>query len=300
MRKWNCDTGIAVGKPWKGGGGCIYALALSPDGKIIACGREDGSVQRWTTDGEMTEGVWTGHNEVVWSLSWSPSGSHIASASDDGIILIQNAESGKVEVGPIETEQGGVCALAYSPSGERITSGGDNTICIWNTKTGELVVGPIHDPGKFYVSSLVWSLDGAKLYFASDEFARVFDSTSAKLLHSFEHNSHLNSVALSPKDNVLACVGINGVAQLWDIESHQPLGKPFHQNRDTLCYVSFSRDGSHLVYGGDDGELTLWMLKNIAPQRPAPTPPQQSDRPPLRIWSIPATHSDRGFPHFAS
>ncbi|KAG1791851.1 uncharacterized protein HD556DRAFT_1444924 [Suillus plorans] len=59
---------------------------------------------------------------------------------------------------------------------------------------------------------------------------------------------------------------------------HQPLGKPFHQNRDTLCYVtSFSRDGSHLAYTGDDGKVTLWMLKDIAPQLPAPTPPQQSD-----------------------
>lgn len=177
----------------------------------------------------------------------------------------------------IKTEQGGICTLAYSPLGERIASGGDNTICIWDTRTGELVVGPIKGLGKFYVPSLVWSSDDTKIYFASDEFARVLDSKSGKLLHSFEHNSYLNSVALSPEANVLTCVSINGVVQLWDTESNQPLGKPFHQNRDTLCYVSFSRDGSHLAYGGDDGKLTLWMLKDIAPQLPAPTPPQQSD-----------------------
>ncbi|KAG2049064.1 hypothetical protein BDR06DRAFT_999377 [Suillus hirtellus] len=115
------------------------------------------------------------------------------------------------------------------------------------------------------------------MYFASDEFARVLDSKSSRPLHSFEHNSYLNSVALSPEANVLTCVGINGVVQLWDTESNQPLGKPFHPNRDTLCYVSFSRDGNHLANTGDDGKLTLWMLKDIAPQLPAPTPPQQSD-----------------------
>ncbi|KAG1819719.1 WD40-repeat-containing domain protein [Suillus subaureus] len=276
MHKWNCDTGLAVGEPWKGEGGGIYALALSPDGKILACGREDGSVQRWTIDGEMIEGVWTGHSKAVWSLSWSPSGSHIASGSEDGTILIRRVESGKIVVGPIKTKQEGVEALAYSPSGERIASGGLNTICIWDTKTGQLVVDPIKDLG-LSVTSLVWSFDSTKLYSASDEFARVFDSKSGKLLHRFEHDRVLYSVALSPKHNVLACVGHQGVAQLWDTVSHQPLGQPFHQTHDTLYCVSFSRDGKYVAYGGDNKKLTLWVLKDMAPQLPAPTPLRQRD-----------------------
>ncbi|KAG1841910.1 WD40-repeat-containing domain protein [Suillus subalutaceus] len=263
----------------KGEGGWIHVLALSPDGKVIACGREDGSVQRWTTDGKRIQGVWTGHSECVRSLSWSPSGSHIASGSEDGTILIRRVDSGGVEVGPINTTQIGAWSLAYSPSGERIVSGGWNrTICIWNTKTGELVVGPIQDLGKHYVTSVVWSSDSTKIYSASDRFARVLDSTSGNLLHSFEHNDTLYSVALSSKDNVPACVGLEGIAQLWDTESHQPLGQPFHQeyNERLLC-VSFSRDERYVAYSGDDNKLTLWMLKDIAPQLPASTPPQQSD-----------------------
>ncbi|KAG1780663.1 WD40-repeat-containing domain protein [Suillus placidus] len=280
MRKWNCDTGLVVGDPWKGEGEMIYALALSPDGKVIACGRADGSVQRWNIDGkiDIIEGVWTGHGDRVRSLSWSPNGSHIASGSDDGTILIQGADSGKVEVGPMKMKQSWVLALAYSPSGDKIASGGYNeTICISNTKTGELVVGPIKGLG-LPVTSLVWSSDSTKLYSASDQFARVFDSTSGALLHRFEHTKLLYSVALSLKHNVLACVGYAGVAQLWDIESHQPLSLPFHQNRDTLYSVSFSRDESHLAYSGKDGKLTLWTVKDIAPQLPAPTLLQQGNR----------------------
>lgn len=102
MQKWNCDKGVAAGQPWKGEGGGVYALALSPDGKTIACGREDGSVQRWTTDGEMVDGVWAGHSNRVRSLSWSPSGNHLASGSSDGTILIRKAESGEVVLDPID------------------------------------------------------------------------------------------------------------------------------------------------------------------------------------------------------
>ncbi|KAG2344383.1 WD40 repeat-like protein [Suillus weaverae] len=287
MRKWNCDTGLVVGEPWKGDGGGIYSLALSPDGKTIACGREDGSVQRWTTDGEMIEGVWTGHSNRVRSLSWSPSGDHLASGSGDGTILIRKAESGEVVVGPINTEQIGVWSLAYSPSGDRIASGGWNkSICIWNPKTGKLVVGPIEDVGNSTVTSLAWSSDSSKLYSASDKFSRVFDSTSGKLIHRFQHEDPLYAVALLPQTNVLACVGYDGVAQLWDTESLQPLCHSLHQEHEWLYWVSFSRDGRYLACGGRDGTITLWMIKDIAPGLAVPITqqvgrqaPQQQLRP---------------------
>jgi len=270
MRKWDYETGFLVGEPWKGEGGRICALALSPDGKTIACGREGGSVQRWNTDGEMSEGVWMGHSNYVRSVSWSPNGGHIASGSFDGTILIRKAENGEVEMGPIETGQIRVYSLAYSPSGDRIASGGyNNTICIWDSNTGERLVGPIKDLGD-WVSSVVWSSDSSKLYSASDKCARVFDSVSGTQLHRFEHNTrYLYSVALSPTHNVLACVGFGGIAQLWNTESYQPLGKPFSTEVSLdLNFVSFSRDGRYLAYGGDDNKITLWMVKDIAPELP--------------------------------
>ena len=271
MRKWDYETGLLVGEPWKGEDGCIWALALSPDGQTIACGRRDGSVQRWNTDGEMSEDVWMGHRDHVRSVSWSPSGGHIASGSGDGTILIQKAGSGEIEVGPIQTGQDWVRSLAYSPSGDRIASGGAYTICIWDSNTGKLLVGPIKDL-QTSVTSVVWSSDSSKLYSASDEFARVFDSVSGTELHRFEHNNWLNSVTLSPTHNVLACVGNGGIAQLWDTESYQPLGKPFNPEDSVAprC-VSFSRDGRYLAYGGYHKEITLWMVKDIAPELPVCT-----------------------------
>ncbi|KAG1728481.1 WD40-repeat-containing domain protein [Suillus paluster] len=267
MRKRNYETGLVVGEPWKGDGGSIYSLALSPDGDTIACGRADGSLQRWTTDGKMTRSAWRGHSSGVRSLSWSPSGSCIASGSYDGTILIRNGKSGEVEVGPIKTQQEWVLDLAYSPSGDRIASGGYNeAICIWDSKTGELV-GPISDPTKWsFVTSLVWSSDSSKLYSVSDNFARVLDGTSGKLLHRFEHDNLLYSIALSPGNNVLACVDYGGIVRLWDTESHQPFGEPFGQDHETLRCVSFSRDGRYLAYGGYDRKLTLWMVEDIDPQ----------------------------------
>ena len=140
-------------------------------------------------------------------------------------------------------------------------------ICIWDSNTGELLVGPIKDLGNT-VTSVVWSSDSSKLYSASDEFARVFDSVSGTQLHRFEHNHWLYSIALSPKYNVLACVGSEGTAQLWDTESYQPLGEPFSPDDSVYLFcVSFSRDGRYLAYGGSE-KISLWMVKDVAPTLP--------------------------------
>lgn len=281
MRKWD-HTGNPIGKPWEGTGGSIYVVALSPDGKMIACGRSDGSVQRWDTNGKM-EGAWSGHRDWVRSLSWSPSGEYIASGSDDGTILLRKAESGAVEVEPtrIITNHEWVSALAYSPSGDRIASGGsDFTICIWYTMTGrlKLVLGSIRGLGD-EVTSVVWSSDSTKLYSASDKFARVFDSTSGNLLHHFEHNDTVYSIALSPQNNVLACVGRHGVAQLWDTESHQPLGQSFGREHEILYCVTFSPNGRYVACGSQHSELTVQTVDIKASQQETRTDPQQETRP---------------------
>jgi WD40 repeat protein len=117
------------------------------------------------------------------------------------------------------------------------------------------------------VTSVVWSSDGSKLYSASDIFARVFDSISGGLLHRFKHDNWLNSIALSPKQNIIACVGGLGVAQLWNTESHLPLGQPpRREDGKILGCVSFSRDGKYLAYGSSDRQITLWMVEDITVQ----------------------------------
>jgi len=166
------------------------------------------------TDGEI-KCVWATAESAVVSLSslWRL----YCSESLDGTILIRKSDNGEVEVGPIETKQCLVNSVAYSPSGGRIASGGDGTIRIWDSKTREPLVSPVEDlQGSVSSIMIVWSSDGSKLYSSSDNFARVLESVSGTQHHRFENDKPLHCIALSSKHNVLACVGWNGTAQLWD------------------------------------------------------------------------------------
>jgi WD40 repeat protein len=271
MHKWDRKTGLLVGEPWERKSRGIGAMALSPDGKTIACsGMYDGIVQRWNTNGEIVKGIWLDDSsDRVKSLSWSPCGGRLASGSRDGIILVRNAENEgeDVEVGPIKTNQGWIYALAYSPLGDKIASGGSTgTICIWDANTGELIQGPIDDLGSVF--SIVWSWDGSKIY-SADRFVRVLDSNSGAELHRFEDINFPYSIALSPKHSLLAAVGHDGATRLWDTdsESHRPLGHPFHhEDHQKLTCVSFSQDGRYLAYCGLNYKITLWMVKDIIPE----------------------------------
>jgi hypothetical protein len=81
-----------------------------------------------------------------------------------------------------------VYSLTYSPSGDRIASGGNNvSICIWNSKAGELLVSePIEQrPDVFGVPKVrymveVWTTTNS----ASDKFARILDNVSGTELRA--------------------------------------------------------------------------------------------------------------------
>ena len=96
----------------------VMSVALSPDGKTLAAGHNDGTIAIWGL-GEMWEKgrapkkplvVLKGHPRKkgddalytqVWALAFSPDGKRLASASDDGTIKLWESAPGK------EKSQGG-------------------------------------------------------------------------------------------------------------------------------------------------------------------------------------------------
>jgi WD40 repeat protein len=60
----------------------VHGVAWSPDGKRIASGSRDKTVQVWDAANGGNVYIYRGHSDRVESVAWSPSGKYLASAND--------------------------------------------------------------------------------------------------------------------------------------------------------------------------------------------------------------------------
>ena len=84
---WNAHIGDPMGTI--GVRENVLALAFSPDGKTLAIGSGEGSIQVWTLDpNHKIQTIFTGHQGSIHVLMFSPDGKTLASGSADGTILL--------------------------------------------------------------------------------------------------------------------------------------------------------------------------------------------------------------------
>ncbi len=69
----------------------VLAVAWSPDGKRIASGSGDKTVQLWDAATGETIFTYHDHTKGVQAVAWSPDGRRIASGSDDDTVRVWQA-----------------------------------------------------------------------------------------------------------------------------------------------------------------------------------------------------------------
>ncbi len=148
---------------------CIYSVAWSPDGKIIASGSYDKMVKLWdVASGKELKNL-QDHIDAVFAVAFSPDGKHLASASQDRTVKIWDVATGN-RLYTLGDALDGLTGIAYSPAGDRVSAAGyDKTIYIWTVgeTEGTLKQSLIGDEES--ILALVWSPDGQTIITASSD-----------------------------------------------------------------------------------------------------------------------------------
>ena len=200
----------------------INIISFSPEGGQLASGADDGKIKIFDISSSNCLITFVDHTAKITGLQYAQNKSNVlVSSSLDGTIRAYDLikyKNFRIMTTPKQTQLI-CCSVDYS--GEIAAAGSLDTynIFVWSLKTGDLIdvlnghTGP--------VSCLTFSHINDILVSGSwDNTVKMWELYTKKgISETYEHNSKITAIALSPNDKEVAVSTLNGELYTWDIET---------------------------------------------------------------------------------
>ena len=262
-------------------------IAVSPDGRLLAIGGNDGDVGLFDSSSGRRLGTLKGHTGRISGVAFSPNGRLLLSAGTDGTARLWDVETrterNKIDLRDEDKDSSRelVQNVVWSPSGQQIGLCHGSQVAVWD-------VNPLMElfqmETEFTFLSFCFSPDGMRIALARSEFslahritAEVWDLKSHTKVCTYE--THLtqdsmfgpiytknSTVAFNPTgDHVVCCVGDS--LRIWDAHTGAEI-RVLRGHAGPVQLVAYSPEGSLIASLAPPGDLRLWSSAAEPESRP--------------------------------
>jgi hypothetical protein len=249
--------------------GWVGAVAVAPDGSLLASGGQYGTVRIWDVATGQVRATLEGHTGSVGAVAVAPDGSWLASGSADGTVRIWDVATGQARA-PLKGPTGRVRAVGVAPDGSWLASAGsdDGTVRIWDVATGQAQATLKGPTGR--VRAVAVAPDGSWLATAgSDWTVRIWDVATGQARAGLEGppSGSVEAVAVAPDGSWLASGDDDGTVRIWDVATGQARAL---MRLDSRVYACAWLGTNGLAIGGLAGLYLFDFLAGTAPATAGP------------------------------
>lgn len=267
------------------------AVAVSPDGKLIAVGDSEGNISLWSRPvvGSAPEirdelQMWKAHNAGVHCLLFLQEGGRleIISGGEDGILRRWDASTRSQIGGDMVNSNFRLRSVALSPEGKTLAIGSaEGSVRLWDLATGSmtLTIDPPKDLKNYSLSSAGFSSDGRYLAIGSNfDDLRIVDlhnpdsgnhfkernlSGQHMGIASLAHSQHAWLLSAGDDGSILewqqTAMGQPETKSIWKPDQFEyRMGFRGARNPVPILAMDVSDDGKLILASGRSGQIQLW------------------------------------------
>lgn len=188
----------------------------------------------------------------------------VSGVSPNGTWLVVGSQAGRVSVWNLgtanrfstSTHRGGVLAMAFSPTENKVVTAGGDTIAVSNLSTEEelyriLIQSPVRD--------IAFSPDGNRFVSVSDDHRiRVWEMDTGNELLSMSQDGAVTEAVFSSNGDWIATTGTDRTVRVWDAKTGAEIFQvPLKANGAKLAFLN---DDRWLVSTDESGAVAIWDI----------------------------------------